>query len=203
MTALADAAAGLGTLVGYLKNAAFEPVLTGPLLYLLTRGPEPYRQSVRDVLLRPFSSADYSTNLVRGAYLIKTLKWLFALGLVSRVNGVLSAWAANHWRWTKQGVAWDFDEKTKNEIAIVTGGCSGFGLLISKGLAEKCKVVVMDVQELPEDLKNCMSKTIDLSTQADTVRQLQLASTNATSPQPQQSRRQRPRSAKTSERPPS
>ena len=158
MTALADVTAGLGTLVGYIKNAAFEPVLTGPLLYLLTRGPEPYRQRVRDVLLRPISSADYSTNLVRAEYLIKTLKWFFALGLASRVNGVLSAWAANHWRWTKQGVPWDFDERTKKEIAVVTGGCSGFGLLISKGLAERCKVVVMDVQDLPEDLKSCEYK---------------------------------------------
>lgn len=82
--------------------------------------------------------------------LLRTLKWLFALGLAGKVNDRLNAWAQNHWQWRKQGAKWDF--ANQKEIAIVTGGCSGFGHLMVKGLAGKMKVVVLDVQDLPADL---------------------------------------------------
>jgi len=62
-------------------------------------------------------------------------------------------WALNHWKIRKQGVNWDFDESRKTEIAIVTGGASGFGLLTARGLALKMRVVVLDVSDMPEDLK--------------------------------------------------
>ena len=154
-TAAAQVATTAGTVLGLVKRAALEPTLTGPLLYVLTRGPEKLRQPLKDLLLRPFGSKNPTQNLVRIAYIVKTLKWLFAIGLASRVNDLLTAWALNHWRMRKQGVNWDFDESRKTEIAIVTGGCSGFGYLTVKGLAPKMRVVVLDVSDLPESLKGC------------------------------------------------
>ena len=158
-TAAAQVFTTIETVLGLVKRAALEPTLTGPLLYVLTRGPEKLRQPLKDFLLRLFASDNHAKNLVRVAYLIKTLKWLFAIGLAARVNNLLTAWALNHWRVRKQGVNWDFDESRKTEVAIVTGGCSGFGYLIVKGLAPKMKVVVLDVSDLPEDLTGCKRKT--------------------------------------------
>jgi len=41
-----------------------------------------------------------------------------------------------------------------DEIAIVTGGCSGFGYLTVQGLAPKLhKVIVLDVADLPPELE--------------------------------------------------
>jgi all-trans-retinol dehydrogenase (NAD+) len=127
---------------GLIKRAAFEPTLTGPLLLILTRGPESLREPLQEFLLKPFASNRHDRNLVRAAYIVKTLKWLFALGLAARANDILTAWALNYWRFRKQGVSWSFDERTKKEVALVIGGCSGFGLLVTKGLAGKMKVVV-------------------------------------------------------------
>lgn len=151
----AEVSSAIGTVLGLVKRAALEPHLTGPLLYILTRGPERFRQPLKDFLLRPFATDDYAKNLVRLGYLVKTLKWLFALGLAARVNNLLTLWALNHWKIRKQGVNWDFDESRKTEIAIVTGGASGFGLLTARGLATKMRVVVLDVSDMPEDLKRC------------------------------------------------
>lgn len=69
--------------------------------------------------------------------------------LVYGLNKTLNLLAQNHWRLLKQGVPWQLEEET----AVVTGGCSGFGLLITKGLAPKLhRVVVLDVSDLPEEL---------------------------------------------------
>ncbi|KAJ9649696.1 hypothetical protein H2199_000475 [Coniosporium tulheliwenetii] len=136
-------ALSLASLIALIKRAAFEPILTGPLLLALTRGPPELRLR----LLRAFPSL---TNARRLPVLLRTLKWLFALGLAGKVNDRLNAWAQNHWQWRKQGAKWDF--ANQKEVAIVTGGCSGFGHLMVKGLAGKMKVVVLDVQDLPADL---------------------------------------------------
>ena len=127
------------------------------LLRLPLRMPELRRQPLQQFILRLFASNRHERSLARVAYVVKTLKWLFALGLAARVNDILTAWAMNHWRLRKQGAPWDFDARTKKEIAVVTGGCSGFGYLTVKGLAGKMKVVILDVSDLPEDLKSCMS----------------------------------------------
>ena len=155
--AAAEVSSTIASAIGLIKRAPFEPTLTGPLLLILTRGPEKLRQPLQQLILRLFASSHHERSLVRVAYVVKTLKWLFALGLAARVNDILTAWAMNHWRLRKQGAPWDFDARTKTEIAVVTGGCSGFGYLTVKGLAGKMKVVILDVSDLPEDLKSCMS----------------------------------------------
>lgn len=153
--AVAEVSSAVASAIALIKRAAFEPTLTGPLLLILTQGPERLRQPLQQFLLKPFASDRYDRDLVRVAYIVKTLKWLFALGLAARVNDILTAWAVNHWRLRKQGVPWNFDERIKKEIAVVTGGCSGFGLLTVKGLARHMKVVALDVQDLPEELRSC------------------------------------------------
>jgi all-trans-retinol dehydrogenase (NAD+) len=135
--------AALGILIDAVKNAALEPALTGPLLLALTRGP-PWLQ---EYLLRPLARTG-----VKPEQLIRSLKLLFALGVVGGANKFLNDLARNHWRLRKQGVPWDFT--SQRELCVVTGGCSGFGYLISKGLAAKTKLVVIDIQELPADLKD-------------------------------------------------
>lgn len=83
----------------------------------------------------------------------RTLKAALVFWVVSRVNHALNIWARNHWCFRKPGQPWDFSGD--KEIAVVTGGCSGFGLLIAKELSPHCRVVVLDIQPLPEDLQKC------------------------------------------------
>jgi len=138
--------------VNLLKSVIFEPLITGPLLLALTRGPE----SVRQFLLRPFDSNLLSINRAqRISSITTTLKWLFALGLISHVNRALNAWAWNYWYIRKQGTPWEFGSPGK-EIIVITGGSSGFGHHMVQDFASltKAKIVVIDVQELPEDLKS-------------------------------------------------
>lgn len=100
----------------------------------------------------------------------RTLKTLLALWIVSRVNHALNMWARNHWCFRKPGQPWDFSGD--KEIAVVTGGSSGFGLLIAKGLSRHCRVAVLDVQSPPEDLQSCTPyhpKWNSWDTLADTV----------------------------------
>lgn len=81
----------------------------------------------------------------------KTLGVLAALVMIYGLNRTLNAIARNHWQIRKAGIPWRLSE----EIAVVTGGCSGFGLLTTKGLARKLrKVIVLDISDLPDELKS-------------------------------------------------
>lgn len=81
----------------------------------------------------------------------KILKALAGLVMIYGLNKTLNAIARNHWQIRKAGVPWQLDEET----AVVTGGCSGFGLLTTKGLARKIrKVIVLDISDLPEELES-------------------------------------------------
>ncbi|OCK77298.1 dehydrogenase/reductase SDR family member 8 precursor [Lepidopterella palustris CBS 459.81] len=133
-----------GFVLGSVPGTALNPVITGALLWAITKGPP----SLKARLLRPFASLPYDG---RPAGLIKTLKWLFALGLVVRINRVLNHTALNSWRLRSEKKRWDWN----NEVAVVTGGSSGIGELVVKGLMKKgVKVAVLDVQPLPDSLKN-------------------------------------------------
>lgn len=106
--------------------------------------------------LKPVNAkiADYLSLLLNGrnATLSKrTLQVLLGFWLVSRLNHALNMWARNHWCIRKPGQPWDFS--CDKEIAVVTGGSSGFGLLIAKGLSSHCRVAVLDIQSPPEELQ--------------------------------------------------
>lgn len=142
-----------------LRNAALDPALTGPLLLLLLYSPPSIRRFLSALLLRPFAITEYTRKFVTPNRLVTALKWLFAIGLAGKANKFLSELALNHGFLTRQGAPWEFGPGGTQEIAVVTGGCSGFGYLIAKGLRDKCRVVVVDVQALPEELKNCMRES--------------------------------------------
>jgi all-trans-retinol dehydrogenase (NAD+) len=143
------------SLVMSLRKSAFEPIFTGALLFLFIKGPEPWRARLQTLFSYPLPFTGYVQTLVTPSTVIKGLLGLFALGAVRRVNSVLNKWALGHWQFRKPGVPWDFDTIRKTEIAVVTGGCSGIGLLTVKALAGSLRVVVLDIQDMPVELKAC------------------------------------------------
>ena len=76
-------------------------------------------------------------------------------------NTFFNRLALNYGHLRKQGVPWDFQGDGKETI-LVSGGCSGFGLEMVKLFAErtKARLVVLDIQELPDDLKDGMLSVI-------------------------------------------
>lgn len=132
------------------------PLVTGPLLYILTRGPE----NVRNTLLRgaridaiaPYISSP-DGDVVKT--LIKVTKWMLAIGVVSKLNQFMTRLALNQWSLSPKGQRFDF--KNGREIICITGGSSGFGAIMVKDFSEKTNatIVVIDVQDLPADLKAC------------------------------------------------
>lgn len=153
-----------------IKYVFLNPVITGPLLYILSYGPADIRQPLLHALDQwvPF------TTLER-AYVV--LKALFALGLYRILNDFFSELAQNNFRWRSEKHRYDWPK----EIAVVTGAASGFGKLISKGFAANgLKVVALDIHDsLPADMQSnkkihyykCDVTSADaVNTVADTIR---------------------------------
>lgn len=144
-----------------VQNTMLSPFVTGPLLLYVLRNPSIlakvpwFREQL--TLTLPFRLPFNLRNSVtlRATPPLKTLKVLFGLGLVLYLNRFLSRLALNYWHLQKQGVAWDFDTEGKETI-VVTGGCSGFGREMVKMFAAqtKARIVVLDIQELPADMKD-------------------------------------------------
>ena len=76
---------------------------------------------------------------------------MLALGVVGSVNKKFNQLALNAYRGNDERKRWVW----KQEIAIVTGGCSGIGLLLVKRLLQRgVKVAILDIQELPPALES-------------------------------------------------
>lgn len=126
-----------------ISHVALNPIVTGALLYALTRGPA----RVRDRLIGTISALRNPETLAR---VTKVLKWLLALGLTKTANNGLNKLALNAYRANSEKKRWKWNE----EIAVVTGGCSGIGQLVVKRLILKgIKVAILDVQQLPPTLQ--------------------------------------------------
>lgn len=128
------------------SSLALEPLATGLLLYGLTKAPV----AVRDQILRPLLDRGFSADRLYS--LIKPLKYLFALGVARRFHQALSQLADNYWHFKQQGEPWKFGDDKLSELVLITGGCSGFGALMTKGFVGKARVVILDILDLPEDL---------------------------------------------------
>jgi all-trans-retinol dehydrogenase (NAD+) len=130
--------------------------LASSILYLLTRCPpalEPYVQKILSNLPLNSQLASYLTN--NRPLVITLLKAFIALGLIHNASSLLTSVALNNWQWRSDKHKWEWSK----EVAVVTGGCSGIGEEIVKGLARRgVKVVVLDVQEVPDRLKDGMSE---------------------------------------------
>lgn len=131
--------------------------LASSVLYLLTRCPpalEPYVQRILSGL--PFKAQLSSYLNVNRPLLITLLKVFIALGLIHNASSLLTSVALNNWQWRSDKHKWEWSK----EVAVVTGGCSGIGEEIVRGLARRgVKVVVLDVQEVPDRLKDGMFMT--------------------------------------------
>ena len=76
-------------------------------------------------------------------------KWAFGITSAHYLSSQLTGLARNNWR-LSDSHRWNW----KEEIAVVTGGCSGIGEEIVKALAKRgVKVVIIDVSPLPERLE--------------------------------------------------
>lgn len=140
------------TVITGIKTAAEEPLLTGTLLYLLTRGPA----HVRARLLAPFKNNILAKNgEARLATFITVLKLLTGLNVLKRVNQALNSLAWNNWSLGRRpGAAFKFGPD-REELVIITGGSSGFGFEMVKGFSKVARVVVLDVQDFPPELASC------------------------------------------------
>jgi hypothetical protein len=129
-----------------VSHIALNPAVSAPLLWLLTRAPPSLRQRI-------LSSLGSHGQPERIAKVVNILKNLFVLGLLRIANQKLNAIALNAWRVKSVKKEWNLSQ----EIAVVTGGCSGIGELIVKELFKKgVKVAVLDIQPLPASLQGCM-----------------------------------------------
>ena len=142
-----------GTAISGVKKAATEPLLTGTLLYLLTRG----SPRLRARLLAPFQSTlPVFTNTPAGAArlakLITLLKLLTAAGVLRRANQALNRLAWNNWSLGRNGAEWQFGP-SRQEVVLITGGSSGFGYEMVKAFARHARVVVIDVVAFPPELE--------------------------------------------------
>ncbi|KAH8648592.1 hypothetical protein BX600DRAFT_555058 [Xylariales sp. PMI_506] len=123
-----------------LLSIATSVALSGSLLALLT---SVYGEELLTKRL------DLSSDIVLQRARI-TLLVLFSFNALREVNNALNRWAMNNWHIAVHS-KWDW----KEEIAVVTGGCSGIGEKLVDGLAERgVKVAVLDIQELPVALQN-------------------------------------------------
>ena len=141
-------------LIRILSKPALEPLVTGPLLFILLRGPE----NLRAPLVKALSALPVNLSVER---VTTILKWLFVLGAWGRLDTWLNDLALNSWQLRARKADWNF----KKEVAVVTGGCSGIGEVIVKGLMRNgVRVAVFDIQPLPKSLQDCESIVVSLST---------------------------------------
>ena len=121
------------------------------LLYILTLGPD----RLRDPAIRLLAGRNISLSKAK-----EIIKKLLKIGLFLEANNLLNIWARNNWR-IRNKEKWDWP----NEVAVVTGGSGGIGVLVVEGLAKKrVKVAVLDLVDLPERVAGCMLKGFSMST---------------------------------------
>jgi hypothetical protein len=145
----------LGLPIETLKYVAKEPILTGSLLYILTRG----RPHIRERVLRPFQNNLLSKNgAARIASLVTILKFLTTVGVLKRLNKALNRLALNNWTFGRPGAPFRFGSG-KEELVVITGGSSGFGYEMVKSFSKVARVVVLDISAFPPELARC--KTAD------------------------------------------
>jgi hypothetical protein len=132
-----------------VTQAPREPLLTGALLYVLTRGPV----HVRERLLEPFRGNVLAgeKGAARLATFITFLKYLTGFNIAKKINSALNALAWNNWSLGRSGAPFKFGPN-KEELVIITGGSSGFGYEMVKDFAKIARVVALDISDFPPEL---------------------------------------------------
>ncbi|KAF1844675.1 dehydrogenase/reductase SDR family member 8 precursor [Cucurbitaria berberidis CBS 394.84] len=129
-----------------IGNVALNPLVTAGLLWVLTKGPPELRGQLTSRVAALRDPHSY-------AQILKALKWCLALGVTSVLNKQLNHVALNAGRfsttWKSEKARWNWSQ----EVAVITGGCSGIGELVVKRLVDKgITVAVLDIQKLPPSL---------------------------------------------------
>jgi hypothetical protein len=135
-----------------IASAPREPLLTGALLYVLTRGPD----HIRERLLGPFRGNVLAgeKGAARLATFITFLKYLTGFNVAKKINSALNALAWNNWSFGRSGAPFQFGP-SKKELVIITGGSSGFGYEMVKGFSKIARVVALDISDFPPELERC------------------------------------------------
>lgn len=128
--------------LGSLIRVLLHPAVTGALLLGFKKAsPEVQGQVIERLGSLGANIAPATIELA--------LKVIFGYGLLKKVNAAANSVASNSWRITKAS-GWDWP----NEIAVVTGGCSGIGLKVVQQLtARGVRVAILDIQALPKVLE--------------------------------------------------
>jgi len=135
--------------ISTIKGLPLGPLVTGPVVLFLLTGSAELRNKVAHFLTSTPGLRKLNINTI-----VLGLKVLIGYWLVTRTNTILNSLALNHWSLKKKGAPWDFP----NEIAVVTGGSSGFGKLMTERLAPRLKrVIVLDVQDKPKEFEDSQS----------------------------------------------
>lgn len=125
-----------------LRDAILSPAVSGALLLALLISPE----EKQSALLQHFRLPPTVTLTT----VKSVLRILLGLGAIRTLSSSLSTVANNSWRLTASK-GWDWP----NEIAVITGGCSGIGYCTVERLVRKSiKVAIIDVQDIPQALAN-------------------------------------------------
>lgn len=141
----------VGFPIDTLRKAAREPLVTGGLLYLLTRGPPHIRERILAPFQSNFLAKDGAEKL---ASVIRVLKFMTAMGVLKKANRALNRLALNNWTLGRPGAPFRFGP-SKEELVVITGGSSGFGYEMVKGFSQHARVVVLDIMEFPPELARC------------------------------------------------
>ena len=134
-----------------IRLAIFDPRVTGALLLAILYYPEKLQS------LLPSSAYPVITS----PRFIQALKALLGIGIVGAVNNKLSQSVINNWKSNAKFVK-------SQEIVLISGGCSGIGLLMAKEFSKLgTKVVVMDVNPPKSTLRELPSHLFTLILIAD------------------------------------
>jgi all-trans-retinol dehydrogenase (NAD+) len=133
----------MSRLIRKVSSAALNPNVVGTLHFILTKAPARVREPSVNFLVTRFG-AEMAEKI------IKALGWLTVIAIANKVNHKLNEWALSNWQWKARTDDWTWSW----EIAVVTGGCSGIGKEIVKGLIERdVRVAVLDIQPLPAEFE--------------------------------------------------
>lgn len=139
--------------INAVRYTAGEPLLSGALLYLLTRAPADIRERVLGPLRSNLLAKNGDVKLTQA---VRLLKVLLVLGISGRISQLLNRLALNYWYLRRPGAPWRFGDAQKTELVVITGGSSGFGYEMVKSFAAKARVIALDIQDFPPELERCM-----------------------------------------------